>query len=100
MKKALIIIGIVVGIIVVASVILLGGVFSSSNKFVCKSDKGNITIYYNDKALTGYTAVGIEYNLDDQNKIAKEIGVKKYLEDFNQWFVTNTGGICDKVEKV
>lgn len=64
MKKALMIIGgIAVGLIIL--IVLVFGITSvTSNKLVCKSEQGNITIMYNDKTIKGYTANGITYNLD------------------------------------
>ena len=96
MKKILMIIG---G--VVLGVVLLGGIVifvisSTSNKLVCKSNEGNITIMYNDKTLTGYSAKGISFDYDGQKKIAEQIGVDVYLTEFATWFGNNTTGTCTR----
>ena len=94
LKKVLMIIGgIVVGIIVIALVLILVTSLTSK-KLVCKSSEGNITIMYSDDKINGYTAKGINYDLDGQQKIAEEIGVEEYLEQFKVWFSTNTSGTC------
>lgn len=96
MKKVLMVIGgIVVGIIVlVVAVFLIVSVLS--DKLVCKSSKGNITIMYSDKELTGYTTSGdITFDLDGQNTLAKELGTTDYIKQFVIWFETNTDGTCE-----
>lgn len=94
MKKALMIIGgIVVGIIGLF-VIIFAITSASSDKLVCKSNEGNITIMYNDKTITGYTAKGMSYDLNQQKKYAEQIGIKAYIEEFSNWFKTNTTGSC------
>lgn len=96
MKKILMIIsGIVLAIIVIAAVII-GITYTSSKKLVCKSNEGNITIMYTDKKITGYTAKNITYDLDGQQKIAEQIGVDEYLNQFSIWFSTNTTGTCER----
>ena len=97
----------IIGGIVVAFVILFIIIFSitsaSSEKLVCKSDEGNITIMYNEKGITGYTASGMSYDLDEQKEVAKEIGIDAYITEFNSWFISNTSGYCtingEKVSK-
>jgi len=50
---------------------------------------------YNENQITGYKATGsISYDLDGQQKIAENIGVNTYLEQFKEWFRTNTSGTC------
>ncbi len=104
-KKSSIAIILIVVLCVIIGLIVLGviGVFGvigiisdSSNKFVCTSDIGNITLMYNDKEILGYTASGISYDLDQQKDYSKQVGVEKYLEEFNDWFEKNTSGTCVK----
>jgi len=94
MKKILMIVGgITLGIIALVVVIFM--VMSiNSKKLVCKSNKGNITLMYNDKTIKGYVANGITYNLDEQKLIAEQIGVENYIEEFSSWFSNNTDGTC------
>ena len=69
---------------------------SNSDKLVCKSKEGNITIMYNDKTLTGYTANGISYDYDGQKEYADQVGVDAYLTEFATWFSNNTTGTCSR----
>ncbi len=94
MKKVLTIIGgIVVGVVVLGLAIFLL-VSATSKKLVCKSDKENITIMYNDKTLTGYTVKNVSYDFDNQKEYAKEIGVKAYIKEFKEFFESHTTGTC------
>lgn len=96
MKKALMIIGgIVVGIIVLG-IIVFFVISATSKKLVCKSNEGNITIMYNDKTITGYSAKGITYDLDNQKEYAEKIGIDSYLDEFSNFFSTNTTGTCNR----
>ena len=99
MKKGLLIfVGIIIGVVCLFG-LLFGLVSISSKKMVCKSDEGDITIMYNDNQITGYTAVGISYNLDEQRLLAEKIGVEEYLEQFSKWFKNNTTGTCKREKK-
>ena len=68
----------------------------SSKKLECTSDNGNITIMYNDKTINGYKAKDLSYDLDGQKKIAEQIGIDEYLNEFSNWFSNNTNGTCTK----
>ena len=96
MKKVLMIIGgIVVGIIVLVVAIFLF-VSATSEKLVCKSTSGNITIMYSDEELTGYTTTGdITFDLDVASTVAESIGITEYIAEFKTWFETNTDGSCE-----
>jgi len=85
--------GVVVAVIAIA-VLLIIFVFSTSEKMVCESNEGDITIYYNEEEITGYAANGMSYDLDGQKEYAKQIGVDAYLKEFKEWFSTNTTGSC------
>ncbi len=96
MKKVLTVIGgLFLGVVILIVIIFLI-TSSTSEKLVCKSNEGNITIMYNDKTITGYTANGITYDMDAQKKIAEEIGTESYISQFEVWFKTNTTGSCTK----
>jgi len=92
MKKVLMIIGGIVVLFVLIFVVIS----VTSKKMVCKSDQGNITIMYNNKTITGYTASGLSYDFDEQKKLADEIGSEAYLNQFENWFKTNTTGSCTR----
>ena len=87
-------------ILIVAVIFLIITVFvNSSSKLVCKSKEGNITISYNDKTITGYTANGITYDFDGQKLIADRIGSKEYINQFDIWFRSHTSGTCTNEKK-
>ena len=96
MKKFLIFLGTITLIAIIVFVVLFFVVWSTSEKLVCKSDEGNITIMYNDKTITGYTAHNITYDMDGQKKVAERIGIEEYIEQFKVWFESNTTGTCEK----
>lgn len=95
MKKVLMVIGGIVVALVVIIVIIFIFTSMTSEKLVCKSEEGNITIMYNDKTITGYTANGISYDLDGQKEYAEQIGIDAYIEEFSQYFSNNTTGSCE-----
>ena len=96
MKKVLRVIGGIVLLVVVLFITIFAITSATSDKLKCKSKEGNITLMYNDKTITGYTANNISYDLDVQKKLAEEIGVEEYLEEFTEWFEENTTGTCSK----
>ncbi len=65
-----------------------------SKNLICVSDKGSITIKYNDTTIVGYLANGMKYDLDGQKAYAEKIGVNAYILEFNNWFIKNTSGKC------
>ena len=102
-KKNIIVVIIVVIIIFIVAIIALVGVLfinvsNSSNKLICQSKEGNITLMYNSQELIGYTTSGMKYDLDNQKKYASEIGINAYIEEFKNWFEKNTSGNCVKEE--
>ena len=66
MKKVLMVIGGITVFIVLAIVIIFTVVSATSKKLVCKSKEGNITLMYNKKTITGYTAKNISYDMEGQ----------------------------------
>lgn len=92
MKKVFIIIGGLLALCIIVVVVLV----ATSKKMVCKSNEGNITITYNNTTITGYSANGIDFDLDGQKEIAEQIGVDAYLNQFANWFSTNTTGTCTR----
>ena len=91
-----IIIPLVIIIIVVA--ILFTVVFNNNDKLSCEANyRGSnvsITLYFNDKQLVGYNAINMEYNYEEQQKYAQEIGIQNYLQEFNQNFEDDYEGSC------
>lgn len=97
MKKILMIIGGVVVVLVVSVVAIIFFVSSTSEKLVCKSAEGDITLMYDDDSINGYTAKGgMSYELDQQQELAKQIGIEAYLDQFEYWFTSNTTGSCER----
>ena len=93
-----IIVIIIVVIMILSFIFLVSFLFSNisnnSDKLVCESPEGNITIMYNEQEIIGYTASGMSYNLDEQKAYALQIGINAYLEEFTTWFEKNTTGTC------
>ena len=98
-KKTFIIIICVILAVIILGIILFTFISSNSNKLICESKEGNITLMYNDSALVGYAATGISYDLDQQQAIAEKIGIDNYIEQFKIWFENNTTGTCRVKEK-
>lgn len=90
--------GICVGIIILV-IVIFAVVSSNSNKLICKSSEGNITIMYNDETITGYTASGLSYDLDEQQSVAETMGIESYIYEFMTFFESNTTGSCTIKEK-
>ena len=96
-KTGLIVLAIIGGIVFVAiAVLVLLLIIGSmnSNKLVCTSPEGSITIMYSKSGLTGYSADGIVYDINAQKELAKQLGVDEYIVEFNDWFTSNTTGTC------
>jgi len=92
--KFLIIIGGIILAVIILFIIIFSIVSTNSKKLNCKSNLGNITIMYNDKTITGYTATGLTYDLEGQKKYAEKIGIDSYIQEFTIWFENNTDGSC------
>lgn len=92
--KVLAIIGGIVVVLIIICIVVFFVVSANSNKLVCKSNKGNITIMYNDSAITGYTASGVSYDMDGQQTVAEKTGMDSYITQFKNMFETKTGGTC------
>lgn len=98
-KIFLIIIGIL-ALVAVAVFLVFYFLDKNSNKLVCESNIGNITIYYNENEITGYKASGsITYDLSGQQEVARQLGVDLYMQQFDNWFKTNTTGSCKNYKK-
>jgi len=105
-NKTLKIVLIVIGALFVGFILFIVAIFliitlfvNSSSKLVCTSKEGDITISYNDKTITGYTANGITYDFDGQKLIANRIGSEEYIKQFDTWFRTHTSGTCTNEKK-
>ena len=96
MKKFLVGLAIALVSITILGIIIFAVVSATSKKLVCKSNEGNITIMYNNKTITGYTANGIEYDLEGQKKYANQVGIDTYINEFSTWFDNNTTGTCER----
>lgn len=94
MKKILMIFGGITLGVIILFIMVFTITSANSNKLVCESAEGNITIMYNDKTITGYTAVGFSYDLDGQKEYAEQVGIDAYVKEFSEWFNSNTTGSC------
>ena len=96
-KIVLIVIGGFILFFVLLFCVIFFGISGLSDKMVCKSNKGDITIMYTKKQLTGYVVKnGMDYDYDGQKEYANTIGVEAYLDEFESWFETNTTGTCER----
>ena len=86
-----------VAFIIVAAVligIIIAVTYFNSDKYICESEEGSITIMYRDGKIIGYTGKNIDYDLDGQQKLAEKIGIEEYFSEFKKWFEANTSGTC------
>lgn len=95
-KKVAIIVSSLVGALLIGAIGIFVYFVMSAKKFECTSEKGSITIMYTEKKLVGYKTKNYKYDLDGQQKIANEVGVEEYLNQFGTWWKTNTGGTCTR----
>ena len=69
----------------------------STSPFFVLTNIGDLSLTLNnDKNIVGYSANGIKYDFEGQKKVAEKIGVEAYMEQFSNWFSTNTTGTCVK----
>ena len=95
-KIIFIIVGIAVGFLLLGALIFFI-VLGFSDKLVCKSQYGTITIMYDDKTIVGYTATGIlTYDLDAQKAYAEQIGIDNYINQLTYNFNRDFGGKCER----
>ena len=82
--------------IVAALVFIVYLVFISVNseKLVCKSSNGSITIMYDDEKIIGYTVKNINFDEEEAKEYIKKVGIKKYLEEFKLTFEYYYNGTC------
>jgi flagellar basal body-associated protein FliL len=99
MKKIFKFLLIFVIVIIIIAAAIIAFVFFNSDKYVCKSKEGNITILYRDGKITGNTAKNINYDLKEQQERAEKVGIEEYLKEFKQWFESNTSGTCEYEKK-
>ena len=87
---------IIVAIVAFAAffMIIFSLITSNTEKLICKSDKGNITIMYKNNEIIGYKAYNMTYDLDNQKEYAKSVGIDSYIKEFNTWFSNTTSGSC------
>ena len=89
-------------ILLTGVIILIAGYFvytymnMATKKMVCTSNAGTITLTYNKDTIVGYRADKITYNIYEQRTYADEIGIKQYLDEFENWFKETTKGSCKR----
>ena len=65
------------------------------HEMACTSSRGNITISYDQKKVIGYVSTNVEYDYDKQREYAEHIGIDQYLDEYEDWFKSNTDdGVC------
>ena len=60
------------------------------HEMACTSSRGNITISYDQKKVIGYVSTNVEYDYDKQREYAERIGIDQYLDEYEDWFKSNT----------
>ncbi len=98
MKKVLIIFsGLFVGIIVLVGIIFLI-ITLTTKKMTCTAPLGEIVIMHNDDEVVGYTANGLDYDLDAQKAYSRQVGITNYLNEFEDFFLeaTDGQGVCER----
>lgn len=73
---------------------IIGFVMLSSKSIICRSARGNVTLSYKEDRIVEAKTKDISFDLEGQNKVFKELGKAKYIEEFRQWFKTETGESC------
>ena len=66
----------------------------NSNKLICKSNNGKVTIYYDENGITGNSTTNFKYEYSDEKKRAQELGIHEYLNQYKTWFENTTNGEC------
>ncbi len=98
MKKVFMIIGGIFCFMLVVGLAIYIYTSATSEKLVCTSSQGDITIMYKKDKITGSKTKTktkrFTYDLDGQNAYAQQIGIDAYLEEFTSWFEENTDGTC------
>ncbi len=95
MKKIfLILCGVVILSVVVMVVLVLVDNNNGAKELICTSNNGNITLYYNNDTIIGYSSNGFSYDLLSEKNSAEQMGVDDYIDNFSNVFNTNTLGTC------
>lgn len=84
-------------IVILAVVVMVIFVLIKDNgpkQLVCESNNGNITLFYNNNTIEGYTSNGYTYDLLSEQSRAEQVGIDKYIEEYASIFNTNTSGTC------
>ena len=93
-KKALIIIIIIAVLATLLGGALIWSVFFKQSSLFCGSDKDDITLYYNHEKIVDYKSNGMELNLENQNKLFKNLGKDEYIKQFKSWYKKTSGVDC------
>ena len=86
---------IVIAIIIVIIIALFIYTDKTSDKLVCKSSKGDITIMYKGEKLKGYKTKNASYDMDSAKELVERYGMEEYLKAFKQWFESESDGTCE-----
>jgi hypothetical protein len=89
---------------VVFSLLIVGSIvfyiLTRPKKLSCDAPEGNITLTYNSKNLLGYKSRNLPFDLDAAKEYVSDVGVDEYLKEFKLWFIENSSGSCDGVDKL
>ena len=82
-------------VVLIIGCFIANAIINGGKKLVCTSKKGDITLFYNNKKIKKYKVRNMKFDIEDQNEYFKEVGSKKYLEEFSEWFKDNSDGECE-----
>ena len=88
------VIGLIIAGVVAFFVVVFKNITNDTNKLICTAKEGGITIMYNDDTLVGYKTKNMEFDFDEQQEYAEEIGIDNYIEEFKEWFKSHSTGSC------
>ena len=86
--------GVVILSVIVMVVMVLVNNGNENKQLVCQSAFSNITIFYNDNTIDGYTTNGYTYDLLSEQSRAEQMGIEKYIEQYASDFNRSTMGTC------
>lgn len=67
----------------------------NSDKLICTSSKGSITIYFNGDKIQGVASSNIPYERNIEDSKSRNMGQKEYMNAYSTWFTEyTTDGTC------
>lgn len=70
--------------------------FFNTKKIACESDKGSITLTFNNNEILEVKTLDLSFDKDAQNALFKSMGKENYLNEFEAWYKDSTGLNCKR----